>query len=94
MSRVIIDVRTPEEHAMRHIEGSVNIDFHNPEFLSRVSQYDQDTELVVYCNGGGRAGRAKTRLKAQGFTDVSSYGIMGACVATGAQVLYQDAQGD
>ncbi|MCL1923321.1 MAG: rhodanese-like domain-containing protein [Propionibacteriaceae bacterium] len=94
MTRFIIDVRTPEEYAMRHIEGAINIDFHDPEFLTRTSCYAPDDELVVYCNGGGRAGRAKTRLANHGFTNVTSYGMMGASVATGVQVLYQDAQGD
>ena len=89
MSRYIIDVRTAEEYAMRHLEGSVNINYHDPEFLTRILTLPKDAEIIVYCNAGGRAGRARTRLLAQGFSDVTSYGIMRASVATRAQVLYQ-----
>ncbi|MDR0488084.1 MAG: rhodanese-like domain-containing protein [Propionibacteriaceae bacterium] len=94
MTRFIIDVRTPQEFAARHIEGAINIDFHDPQFNTQMMEFPKDTELVVYCNAGGRAGRAKTRLKELGFSDVTSYGIMGASAATGTQVLYQTAQRD
>ena len=89
MTRLIIDVRTPHEYALRHLEGAINIDFHNPDFTSRILSLPKDLELIVYCNAGGRAGRAKTRLMGLGFPDVTSFGIMGACVATGAPVIYQ-----
>ena len=87
--RLIIDVRTPEEYAQRHIDGAININFHNPDFVTIITKFRRDDELVIYCNAGGRAGRAKTRLLALGFSDVTSYGIMGASVATGSPVIYQ-----
>ena len=89
MTRLIIDVRTPQEYGLRHLEGAININFHDPSFTTQILEFPKDTELVVYCNAGGRAGRAKTRVKGLGFADVTSYGIMGASVATGVQVLYQ-----
>jgi len=89
MARLIIDVRTPEEYASRHLEGAININFYGTDFISRISAFPKDQEYVVYCNAGGRAGRAKNRMKSLGFTDVTSYGIMGASVATGATVQYQ-----
>ena len=89
MSRLIIDVRTEQEYAQRHLEGAINIDFNGADFVPRITALPKDQEYVVYCNAGGRAGRAKTRMKALGFADVTSYGIMGASVATGAPVAYQ-----
>jgi len=89
MARLIIDVRTPEEYSSRHLEGAINVNFYDPDFVSRISAFPLDQEYVVYCNAGGRAGRAKNRMKAMGFSDVTSYGIMGASVATGATVVYQ-----
>ena len=89
MSRIIIDVRTPEEFASRHLEGAINLSFYDAEFGMDIALFPKDTEFILYCNAGGRAGRAKTRLKSLGFTDVTSYGIMGASIATGARVIYR-----
>ena len=85
---LIIDVRTAEEHARRRVEGAINIDFRSPDFVSRILALPKDEQYIVYCNAGGRAGRAKTRMTALGFTDVTAYGIMGASVASGRTVLY------
>ncbi len=93
MSQLIFDVRTPDEYAARHLEGAINIDFHAPDFAERVSAFPKDQEYVVYCNAGGRAGRAATRMKTMGFTDVTSYGIMGASIATGSALVYRSATG-
>ncbi|MDR2930254.1 MAG: rhodanese-like domain-containing protein [Propionibacteriaceae bacterium] len=89
MSRIILDVRTPEEYAARHVDGAINLNFHDPDFARRISEFPKDVEYVVYCNAGGRASRAATRMKTLGFTDVTAYGIMGASVATGATVTYR-----
>jgi len=88
MTRFIIDVRTPEEYAARHLDGAINLSFNDPGFPVTIAEFPRDAEYIVYCNAGGRAGRAKTRMKAQGFEDVTSYGIIGASVATGATVIY------
>jgi len=89
MSRLVIDVRTPDEYANRHVDGAINISFNAPDFRERILSFPKDQEYIVYCNAGGRAGRAKTQMKALGFTDVTSYGIMGASAVTGAPVIYQ-----
>ncbi|MDR2974830.1 MAG: rhodanese-like domain-containing protein [Propionibacteriaceae bacterium] len=89
MSRLIIDVRTPEEYKLRHLDGAININFRGADFVPRISAFPKDQEYVVYCNAGGRAGRAASRMESLGFDDVTSYGIMGASIATGATVVYQ-----
>ena len=93
MSRLIIDVRTPEEYARRRLAAAVNIDFHSPDFVTRILCLPKDQEYIVYCNAGGRAGRAKTQMKALGFADVTAYGIMGASIASGSEVLYDSGAG-
>jgi len=90
MSRLVIDVRTPEEYANRHVDGALNISFNDPDFRERISGFPKDQEYIVYCNAGGRAGRAKSQMKALGFDDVTSYGIMGASAATGLLVVYRN----
>ncbi|MCL2784841.1 MAG: rhodanese-like domain-containing protein [Propionibacteriaceae bacterium] len=89
MSRITIDVRTPQEYAARHVQGALNISFNDPSFVTQMLEFPKDTELIVYCNAGGRGGRAKTKLTSLGFTNVTSYGIMGASIATNTPVVYQ-----
>ncbi len=88
MARLILDVRTPEEYAARHVDGAINVDFRKSDFASLISQFPKDAEYIVYCNAGGRAGRASVKMRSLGFTDVTSYGIMGASVAAGQPVVY------
>ncbi len=88
MSRLVIDVRTHTEYAARHLEGAINIDFNSPDFDQRIAALPRDQEYIVYCNAGGRAGRAISRMKSLGFSDVTRYGIMGASAATGLPVEY------
>jgi len=89
MARYIIDVRTPQEYAARHVEGAINIDFNGGRFDTEIVCFPRDAEYVTYCNAGGRAGRARTRMLTLGFPDVTSYGIMAASIATGQRVVYQ-----
>jgi rhodanese-related sulfurtransferase len=89
VARLIIDVRSPQEYANRHLDGAINLDYNGPDFSAQLRSLSVADSYVVYCNAGGRAGRAAARMKALGFTDVTSYGIIGASVATGAPVVYQ-----
>jgi rhodanese-related sulfurtransferase len=55
---VILDIRTPEEYAEGHIEGSLNIDFYEEDFAAQIGQLDRDVEYAVYCRSGNRSGQA------------------------------------
>jgi phage shock protein E len=75
---VLIDVRTPEEYATRHIDGAVNIPV--DALKDRLGDVDKLTggekgkPIVVYCQAGGRAGRAKTILVEAGHPQVENLG--------------------
>lgn len=75
---VLIDVRTPEEYATRHLDGAVNIPV--DDLKSRMGEVDKLTggdkgkPIVVYCQAGGRAGRAKTTLVESGHGQVTNLG--------------------
>lgn len=85
---MIIDVRTRAEYNARHVEGAINVDYRDPSFAREIAEFPRDAQYIVYCNAGGRGGRAADFMKAHGFTDVRGYGIMGASVASGAPVVY------
>ena len=71
MSRIIIDVREPEEFAAGHIDGALNISAN--EFLSgtnKLDGIDKDSEIIVYCRSGSRSNVAMQYLKQMGYHNV------------------------
>lgn len=66
----LIDARSPDEYAITHIDGAVNIPH------DHLADYDQtlpaslDTPLVVYCRTGKRAGQLQSQLAQLGYTNV------------------------
>ena len=70
---VLLDVRTPEEYAEGHIEGSQNIPLQNIESAETVIK-DKDTPIYVHCRSGGRSAQATSILKKMGYTNVEDIG--------------------
>ncbi len=66
----LIDVRTPEEFAKGYVEGAKNINFNAANFESQISQLDKNQPAFIYCQSGGRSGKAYKKMKAWGFTKV------------------------
>lgn len=67
---VIVDVREPAEFAAGHVLGAKNVplarlDAPTPDLLKR-----KERPVIVYCDGGDRAGKAAGALKKAGFTRV------------------------
>lgn len=71
--RIIIDVREPDEFAAGHVTGAANIPLSilSPDH-PLLSETSLDTDIIVYCRSGGRAGRAKTMLQQMGFSSVTN----------------------
>jgi molybdopterin/thiamine biosynthesis adenylyltransferase/rhodanese-related sulfurtransferase len=62
----LIDVREPHEWDAGHIEGAEHIPV--GQLPARVGELKQDEEIVLYCRGGGRSGRALAMLQQAGFS--------------------------
>lgn len=63
----VVDVRTPEEFAGGHVQGSINIPLHLVP-----TQMDQLRDLgpmVLCCASGGRSGQAEMFLRQNGIDD-------------------------
>ena len=71
---LILDVRTPEEYAERHIPGAVNLP--NETIGTEVPPQLPDKEqlLLVYCRSGNRSKQAAGKLAALGYTNVVEFG--------------------
>ncbi len=59
---VVIDVRSPEEFVMGHIEGAQNVSIHSREFDEKAVELAENGEVYVYCKSGSRSSDAVKRL--------------------------------
>ena len=67
ISKLIIDVREPQEYQAGHIEGALNIPIGD---LAKLPNIPKDTALILYCHTGTRANLAVNTLRANGYTNV------------------------
>lgn len=61
----ILDVRSASEYKQAHIEGSINIPFH--DIQERIKELDKNTGVWVHCASGYRASVVASILHAHGF---------------------------
>ncbi len=66
----ILDVRTADEYNSGHVPGAINIG--HKEISTHLDELmaHKDRKIVVYCEGGGRAGMACSTLTKAGFPNV------------------------
>ena len=71
---VLLDVRTAEEFAEKHIPGAINIpneaigDAEIPELP------DKNQLILVYCRSGNRSKQASEKLSALGYANIVEFG--------------------
>ena len=70
---VLLDVRTKEEYAGYHINGSLNIPLDRLDTISG-SIPDKTTHIFVHCLSGGRSAGAAAYLKKIGYNRVYDIG--------------------
>ena len=66
----VLDVRTLEEYSSGHVPGAINVPY--DQIVARSGEFAtmKDSEIVVYCRSGKRAGMAEADLRAAGFSRV------------------------
>jgi phage shock protein E len=65
----LVDVRTPQEFAVGHIDGAINIPLGElPKKVKRLGK--KHNPIVVYCRSGSRSKRAAMLLRERGFKTV------------------------
>jgi len=79
---LVVDVRTPEEHAAGRIPGSVLFpyDLIRPkaaDFAALVGSGGKDRPIVVYCRSGRRSEIAVQELRRLGYKNITDYGAIG-----------------
>jgi hydroxyacylglutathione hydrolase len=66
---LVIDVRTPHEHAQSHIDGSLSMPL--SRLKDNLKTLPKDRSLLVYCAGGYRSSIAASILRGSGFDSVA-----------------------
>src|SRR5713101_781133 len=69
---ILLDVREKDEVRAGYIDGAVTIPRGFLEFQAAGQKRNTDTDVVVYCAGGGRSLLAAKVLRAMGYDRVSS----------------------
>ena len=71
---IILDVRTEEEFAEKHIPNAVNIpnETIGSEILAELP--DKNQLILVYCRSGNRSKQASEKLAALGYTKIYEFG--------------------
>ena len=68
----VVDVRTPQEFASAHAQGSRNIPL--DQLAQRAAELDRSRPVVVCCASGARSSMAKSLLERAGFSSVHNAG--------------------
>lgn len=71
---IILDVRTPEEFAEKHIPGAVNVPNESIGTEEIKELPNKDQLILVYCRSGNRSKQASEKLVALGYTNVYEFG--------------------
>ena len=72
---LLLDVRSAEEFASGHLEGAINIDQSQSDFVEKAkATLPADKTIAIYCRSGRRSANAANRLAAEGYRCVNLKG--------------------
>jgi thioredoxin len=66
----LLDVRTPQEYDVEHLENADNVNINSADFATKAAQYDKTKPIFVYCKVGGRSAQAADKLAEMGFKEI------------------------
>jgi rhodanese-related sulfurtransferase len=89
---IVIDVRTPEEHNIKRIKNSININFYDEKFIDFFKNYDKDENILIYCRSGRRSLEAVKNLSKKGFKNI--YDLKGGILALDKSLVNFDSLND
>ena len=71
---IILDVRTPEEFAEKHIPHAINIPNETIGTAEIPELPDKEQLILVYCRSGNRSKQASEKLVRLGYTNIVEFG--------------------
>ena len=73
---VIADVRRPDEFAVKHIKGAINIPLGQLKEKAKELLPDKNQEIILYCQSGNRSCDAAKVMQSMGYTNVYDLGAI------------------
>ena len=70
VNQTIIDIRTPEEFSQGHIEGAINVNFYDNNFMDQIAKFDKNQPIFIYCRSGNRTSSASKKAADFGFKEI------------------------
>ena len=71
---IILDVRSPDEYALGHIPGAINV-ANETIGTAEISELPNKAQLIlVYCRSGRRSKEAAEKLVKLGYTNIVEFG--------------------
>ena len=67
---ITLDVRTPGEFMVGHIQGAINIDVEGLDFESEIAKLDKSATYAVYCQSCRRSVIAVEAMQKSGFSQL------------------------
>ena len=71
---IILDVRTTEEFAEKHIPNAINIPNETIGSEELAELPDKNQLILVYCRSGNRSKQASEKLAALGYSNIHEFG--------------------
>ena len=71
---LILDVRRPDEFAVGHIPGAINVPNEDIGDEEITQLPDKNQLILVYCRSGNRSKQASAKLVALGYTNIVEFG--------------------
>lgn len=66
----LIDVRSPDEYNVQHIDNATNVNWNGDDFVAEASTCDKLKPVFLYCRSGGRSAQAANKLSEMGFKEI------------------------
>ena len=87
---LVAAVRSPGEFAAGHVAGSIHLPLDTlPDAASRLLP-ERDAPIVLCCVSGARSDMAAQWLRAQGYTQVTNGGSVGAVALRLGNVIHKE----
>jgi rhodanese-related sulfurtransferase len=67
---ITLDVRTPGEFMVGHIQGAINIDVEGMQFETEIAKLDKSATYAIYCQSGRRSLIAVETMSKAGFKNL------------------------
>jgi len=83
----LIDVRTPEEYKVTHLQYAQNISIKSADFGEQVKRLDKDKFIYLYSHSGNRSGKATDTLLTLGYKKTYNIGGLDSLEKAGFAIV-------